>query len=159
MIPKYSRAINLTLALYNFQILIRSLIAQPIKLNQQNTFLIWLPVTWASWVNNYGSTGCRVFKRGVQNLKDFCLRINILKGNYWILRIGLMERCQKLDIILQSKVISKLMLSKNVNNKNVLLNWYSSMKKIEKDSDNFWHWKSNFGTFWHLPINPILKIQ
>ena len=22
-----------------------------------------------------------------------------------------------------------------------------------------WLWKSNFGTFWHLPINPILKIQ
>ena len=27
-----------------------------------------------SWVSNYG----------------FCLRINILKGNYWVLRIGLM---------------------------------------------------------------------
>ena len=36
-----------------------------------------------------------VFKRGMQNSKDFCLRINILKGNYWILRIGLMGRCQK----------------------------------------------------------------
>ena len=22
-----------------------------------------------------------------------------------------------------------------------------------------WLWKSNFGTFWHLPINPVLKIQ
>ena len=22
-----------------------------------------------------------------------------------------------------------------------------------------WLWKSNFGTFWHLPITPILKIQ
>ena len=30
----------------------------------------------------YGNTGCGVFKRGVQNWKDFCLRINILKGNY-----------------------------------------------------------------------------
>ena len=49
--------------------------------------------------------GCGVFKRGVQNQKDFCLRINILRGNYWILRIGLMGRCQKLDIILVSKVI------------------------------------------------------
>ena len=37
----------------------------------------------------YGNTGCEVFKRGVQNWKDFCLRINILKGNYSILRIGL----------------------------------------------------------------------
>ena len=31
---------------------------------------------------SYGNTGCGVFKRGVQNQKDFCLRINILKGNY-----------------------------------------------------------------------------
>ena len=37
------------------------------------------------------------------------------------------------------------------------------MKKIEKDLDlddlENWLWKSNFGIFWHLPINPILKIQ
>ena len=39
---------------------------------------------------HYGNTGCGVFRRGVQNQKDFCLRINILKGNYWILRLGLM---------------------------------------------------------------------
>ena len=45
------------------------------------------------------------FQMGVQNYKDFCLRINILKGNYWILRIGLVGRCQKLAIILVSKVI------------------------------------------------------
>ena len=45
-----------------------------------------------SWVltDYYGNTGCGVFKWGVQNSKDFCLRINILKGNYCILRIGLM---------------------------------------------------------------------
>ena len=30
----------------------------------------------------YGNKGCGDFKRGVQNSKDFCLRINILKGNY-----------------------------------------------------------------------------
>ena len=30
----------------------------------------------------YGNTGCGVFKRGVQNQKKFCLKINILKGNY-----------------------------------------------------------------------------
>ena len=45
------------------------------------------------------------------------IRINILKGNYWVLGIGLMGRCQKLGIILESKVIKKLMLSKYVNNK------------------------------------------
>ena len=53
----------------------------------------------------YGSTGCEVFKWGVQNVNGFCLKIDILKGNYWILRIGLVGRCQKLDIILVSKVI------------------------------------------------------
>ena len=47
---------------------------------------------------------------------------------------------------------------------NVPLNWYSSMKKkfrkiqIIFDIEN-WLWKSNFGTFWHLPIKPIFKIQ
>ena len=25
---------------------------------------------------HYGNTGCGIFKRGIQNLKDFCLRIN-----------------------------------------------------------------------------------
>ena len=47
--------------------------------------------------------------------------------------------------------------------KNVLLNWYSLMKKMRKirrifDIEN-WHRKSNFGTFWQLPVNPKLKIQ
>ena len=34
------------------------------------------------------------------------------------------------------------------------------MRKIRVifDIEN-WHWKSNFGTFWYLPINSILKIQ
>ena len=29
----------------------------------------------------YGNTGCGVFKRGIPNYKDFCLRISIVKGN------------------------------------------------------------------------------
>ena len=36
-------------------------------------------------------------------------------------------------------------------------------KKIEEDSDDFWlgklTLKVKLGTFWHLPITPILKIQ
>ena len=38
--------------------------------------------------------------------------------------------------------------------KNVVLNWYSSMKtKIEKDSDNFWHRKLTLKVkFWHFLI-------
>ena len=38
---------------------------------------------------SYGNTGCGVFKCGVQDKKGFCLRINILKGNYGIFRIEL----------------------------------------------------------------------
>ena len=30
----------------------------------------------------YGNTGRGDFKRGIQNQKDFCLRINVPKGNY-----------------------------------------------------------------------------
>ena len=33
-------------------------------------------------VEEYDSTGCRGFKRGVQNQTNFCLRINMLQGNY-----------------------------------------------------------------------------
>ena len=29
-----------------------------------------------------GNMGCRVFKQGVQNWKDFCLKIDISKGNH-----------------------------------------------------------------------------
>ena len=29
--------------------------------------------------NHYGNMGCRVFKWGIQNWKDFCLKINIPK--------------------------------------------------------------------------------
>ena len=39
------------------------------------------------WIWQYGSWS---FQTGVQNLQDFCLRINIPKGNFWILKIGLM---------------------------------------------------------------------
>ena len=109
-------------------------------------------------------TGCWVFKWRVQNWKDFCLKINTPKGNHWILRIGVMGTCQKLSIIKENEVIKKLMLTKNVNDKNVLLIFHSSMeKKLRKipkilDKKN-WLWMLNFGPFWHLPITPILKVQ
>ena len=40
---------------------------------------------------------------GVQNQKGFCLTINIHKGKYWILRIGVMGRCQKVPKFSMSK--------------------------------------------------------
>ena len=44
--------------------------------------------------------------------------------------------------------------------KNVLLNLYSSMKKeFRKFRMIFDVENSNFGTFWHIPIKPICKIQ
>ena len=41
----------------------------------------------------YGNTSCGVFKQGVQ--KYFYIRVNIPKGNYWILSFELMASCQK----------------------------------------------------------------
>ena len=35
-----------------------------------------------SITGRYGSTGCGVFKRGILKKKDFCMKINIPKGNY-----------------------------------------------------------------------------
>ena len=51
--------------------------------------------------------------------------------------IGVMSSCQKLEIILENKVISKLMLSKNVNNKKNAPKSIFFDKKNEKDSDDF----------------------
>ena len=56
------------------------------------------------------------------------------------------------------------MLSKNVNNKKCAPKLiFLSENKLRKiriifDIEN-WLWKSNFGTFWHLPTAPIFKIQ
>jgi len=44
---------------------------------------------------SYGNTGCGVFKQGIQNLKDFCLRINIPRLKDCILSFGLKASCQK----------------------------------------------------------------
>ena len=89
---------------------------------------------------SFQAGGCRIGL--VQNWKDLRLKINISKWNYWILRIGVIGRCWKLGISLWNNVTWKLMLPTNVNNKNVLLNWYSLIKKKnEKYSDDFWHRK------------------
>ena len=46
----------------------------------------------------YGSTGYQVFKQGVQNWKYFCLKIDILKGNYWVLRTDVMGGVKNLAL-------------------------------------------------------------
>ena len=52
---------------------------------------------------DYGNTGYGVSSPRIQNKKKICLKINIPKGNYWILRIGVVASCQKLVIILLIK--------------------------------------------------------
>ena len=44
--------------------------------------------------SSHGNTGCRVIEWAVKDKKDFCLRINIPEGNYWILKIGVVGRRQ-----------------------------------------------------------------
>ena len=44
----------------------------------------------------YGNTGYGVSSLGIQIQKDVCLKINIPKGNYYILRNDVMGRCQNL---------------------------------------------------------------
>ena len=46
--------------------------------------------------------------------QDVCTKINILKGNHCIVRIRGPSVCQKLGMILKSKVVQKLKLEKNV---------------------------------------------
>ena len=43
----------------------------------------------------YGNTGCRVFKWEIQNWKDFCLKINILKRKLLKFENWCNGECQK----------------------------------------------------------------
>jgi hypothetical protein len=61
--------------------------------------------------------------------KKFCLRINILKGKWLSFKNWVNGELSKNCHHFNNKVIQKLMLSKNVNNKKCALNWYSSVKK------------------------------
>ena len=54
--------------------------------------------------------------------QDLWPKINILKGNYCILRIRGAPVCQKLGMILENKVVQKLKLEKKFFTKNGLLN-------------------------------------
>ena len=86
------------------------------------------------------------FFAGVKrSLKYFCLKTNILKGNFWILRI---ENFQKLGIIL---II--LNVIKNFQKHKVEFFNKISEKIWDYFDEENWLWKSNFGTFWHLPTN------
>ena len=55
-----------------------------------------------------------------------------------------MGSCQKLGIILENKVIERLLLSKNVNYKKSAPKFVFFNEKNEKESDDFWHRKLSF---------------
>jgi hypothetical protein len=96
------------------------------KILEDNEWVFVQPVLNSTLVHYYGNTGSGVFKGGIQNLKGFWLKINTPKGNFWILRIGVMASCQKLD-----------------------------KKKNQKDSDDFWHSKLTLNVkFWHFLTLP-----
>ena len=78
----------------------------------------------------YGNTGCWVFKGGLQNYIGFWLKINILKGNYYIFWIDVVSSCQKLGIILEKKGFKNWSCQKKSITKNVYLNWYFQVHKI-----------------------------
>ena len=52
---------------------------------------------------------------------DFWSKVNVLKGNHCILRIRGAPVCQKLDMILEIKVVQELKLEINAFTKNGLL--------------------------------------
>ena len=88
-------------------------------------------------------------QRKLLNFQDWCIgEVSKIRHNFrkWS------------DLKIDTTYYQKMAITKNV-----LLNWYSSMKKkIRKISMIFhlesWLWKANFGTFWHLPTTPIRKI-
>ena len=63
-----------------------------LEVPQKNTIMkLFKQWKFRQWVEScldtmVASTGCRVFKQGVQNWKDFCLKIFVPKWNYWILK-------------------------------------------------------------------------
>ena len=94
-----------------------------------------------------------------QSLYNRCSQMRFWELEYVV------ASCQKLGIILENKIIYKLISSKNVNKKKsapkfVHILWWKKIRKIRMlfDVEN-WLWKSDFGTFWHLLITPITKFN
>ena len=81
----------------------------------------------------YGNTGCWVFKREVQNWKDFCSKYKHTQRKYWI---GVMGGAKNWTSLLEIKwfrywCYQKMQITM------LFFHWY----KFEKDSDDFWHRK------------------
>ena len=77
-------------------------------------------------------------------LKVFWPKINILKGNYCILRMRGTPVRQKLDMILENKVVQKLKLEKNVFSKKWSPKLIFINEKNSKKFHRFLTYKINF---------------
>ena len=74
--------------------------------------------SFITWLYSLAIQVVEISNGGI-NLKDLCLRISILKGNNWILRIGFLVRCQKVP---KSDFQSQFFMSKIIR---IFLNFFS----------------------------------
>ena len=117
-------------------------------------FLTWLFVYFKLdfyCLCSYGNTGCGVFKRRGTKLERFLLKNQHTQRKLLNFENWVNWEVSKIRHHFKSKVISKLMLSKNVNSKKCapIVKW----KKNEKDSKHFWHRKLNLKVkFWHFLV-------
>ena len=87
--------------------------------------------------------------------KVFAQKSTVVKWNCCILWIDIVWSLQKLGIILESKVVQKLSLEKNVfNKKNSTKLIFLDEIFFWKNSVNFWHGKLTLKVqFWHFLMN------
>ena len=96
--------------------------------------------------------------------KVFDQKSTVVKWKCYILWIDIVWSLQKLGLILESKVVQKLSLEKNVFNKKCspklifLDEFFFEKIRLIFDIEN-WLWKYNFGTFWGPGAMSIYKIQ
>ena len=121
---------------------------------------LWIPMSvllsknsdWKNWNRGGYSMVIRIveFSSGGYKIRRIW-RINVPKGDYWILRIGLMANCQKVGIILvtNKKCAPKLVFFNEKKMRKILMIF---------DIEN-WLWNSNFGTFWHSPLVQFSKFN
>ena len=81
--------------------------------------------------------------------QDFRPKINILKGNHYILRIQGAPVHQKLGVILENKVVQKFKFKKRF----VLQKMVSQIDILKWFFFENLLWKYNFGTFWQTIIH------
>ena len=101
--------------------------------------LVW--PQWWSWAD--------VSQQGV----DFSKKISKIRIIFDLIFTDVHTDCQKLNVILGIKVLQFWSYRKMYFTKNVVLNWYSSMKIFFRKIWTFfdiknWLWKSDLGTFW-----------